>query len=171
MTNPCGHSKKNEIMITNTYLIKALDCYPFNLEESLESLNYAMAYEANNPIALCLMGRVQLEIFKDYALADSYFREAIAANNNYLETYTYFLECLLIREEFEEMTKLLAFARKRKGIDRGIMLYYEAMLFEKQLKFKKAQKTIKQAMLLAQTNSFMSDLEEMKKRIEKKSQL
>lgn len=158
-------------MITNTYLIKALDYYPFNLEESLESLNYAMAYEQNNPIALCLMGRAQLEIFKDYELADNYFREAIAANSNYLETYGYFLECLLIREEFEEMAKLLIFARKRKGIDRGMMLYYEAMLFEKQLKFKKALKTIKEAMLLAQTGSFMSDLEEMKKRVEKKSQL
>lgn len=155
-------------MITNTYLIKALDYYPFNLEESLESLNYAMAFEENNPIALCLMGRVQLEIFKDYALADNYFREAIAANNNYLETYTYFLECLLIQEEFEEMTKLLAFARKRKGIDRGMMFYYEAMLFEKQLKFKKALKAIKEAMLRATTSSFMSDLEEMKKRVEKK---
>lgn len=158
-------------MITNNYLIKALDYYPYNLEEALESLNYAMAFEENNPIALCLMGRVQMEIFKDYALADSYFREAIAANNNYLETYPYFLECLLIQEEFEEMTKLLAFARKRKGINRAMMFYHEAMLWEKQLKFKKAQKAIKEAMLLAQTGSFMSDLEEIKKRIEKKMAL
>ena len=155
-------------MTTNSYLVKALDAYPYNLEEALESLNYAMAYEENNPIALCLMGRVNLEIFKDYTLADSYFREAIAANVDYLETYTYLLDCLLIREEFEEMIKLLAFARKRKGIDRGLLFYYEALLFEKQLKFKKAQKLLKQAMLLAQTGSFMSDLEEMKKRIEKK---
>jgi hypothetical protein len=36
------------------------------------------------------------------------------------------------------------------------------MLLEKQLKFKKAQKAIKEAMLMAQTGSFMSDLEEMK---------
>ncbi|WP_430406476.1 hypothetical protein [Fluviicola sp.] len=155
-------------MTTNSYLVKALDYYPYNLEEALESLNYAMAYEENNPIALCLMGRVNLEIFKDYALANSYFREALAANVNYLETYAYFLDCLLIQEEFDEMNKLLTFARLRKGIDRGLLFYYEALLFEKQLKFKKAQKAIKEAMLLAQTGSFMSDLEEMKKRIEKK---
>lgn len=155
-------------MTTNIYLVKALDYYPYNLEEALESLNYAMAYEENNPIALCLMGRVHLEIFKNYAEANSYFREALAANINYLETYAYFLDCLLIQEDFEEMTKLLAFARLRKGIDRGLLFYYEALLLEKQLKFKKALKTIKEAMLLAQTGSFMSDLEEMKKRIEKK---
>ncbi|WP_341902005.1 hypothetical protein [Fluviicola taffensis] len=155
-------------MTTNSYLVKALDYYPYNLEEALESLNYAMAYEENNPIALCLMGRVNLEIFKDYALANSYFREALAANVNYLETYAYFLDCLLIQEDFDEMNKLLTFARLRKGIDRGLLFYYEALLLEKQLKFKKAQKAIKEAMLLAQTGSFMSDLEEMKKRIEKK---
>lgn len=155
-------------MTANIYLVKALDYYPYNLEEALESLNYAMAYEENNPIALCLMGRVNLEIFKDYPLANSYFREAIAANIDYLETYTYFLDCLLIQEEFEEMEKLLVFARKRKGIDRGLLFYHEALLFEKQLKFKKAQKAIKEAMLLAQTGSFMSDLEDMKKRIERK---
>lgn len=155
-------------MTTNSYLVKALDYYPYNLEEALESLNYAMAYEENNPIALCLMGRMHLEIFKNYAEANSYFREALASNINYLETYAYFLDCLLIQEDFEEMTKLLAFARLRKGIDRGLLFYYEALLFEKQLKFKKALKTIKEAMLLAQTGSFMSDLEEMKKRIEKK---
>lgn len=158
-------------MTTNSYLVKALDYYPYNLEEALESLNYAMAYEENNPIALCLMGRMHLEIFKNYAEANSYFREALASNINYLETYAYFLDCLLIQEDFEEMTKLLAFARLRKGIDRGLLFYYEALLFEKQLKFKKALKTIKEAMLLAQTGSFMSDLEEMKKRIEKKMAL
>ena len=53
-------------MTANIYLVKALDYYPYNLEEALESLNYAMAYEENNPIALCLMGRVHLEVFKDY---------------------------------------------------------------------------------------------------------
>ncbi|MDF3027174.1 MAG: tetratricopeptide repeat protein [Fluviicola sp.] len=155
-------------MTTNSYLVKALDYYPYNLEEALESLNYAMAYEENNPIALCLMGRVHLEIFKNYTEANSYFREALAASVDYLETYAYFLDCLLIQEDFEEMTKLLAFARKRRGIDRGLLFYYEALLLEKQMKFKKAQKMIKEAMLLAQTGSFMSDLEEMKKRIEKK---
>jgi tetratricopeptide (TPR) repeat protein len=158
-------------MTANIYLVKALDYYPYNLEEALESLNYAMAYEENNPIALCLMGRVQLEIFKDYKLANTYFREALAASIDYLETYTYFLDCLLIQEEFEEMEKLVAFAQKRKGVDRGLLFYYEALRLEKQLKFKKAQKAIKEAMLLAQTGSFMSDLEEMKKRVEKKSQL
>lgn len=158
-------------MTANIYLVKALDSYPYNLEEALESLNYAMAYEENNPIALCLMGRVQLEIFRDYAQANSYFREALAASIDYLETYSYFLDCLLIQEEFEEMARLLVFARKRKGIDRALMFYYEALLLEKQLKFKKAQKAIKEAMMLAQTGSFMNDLEEMKRRIEKKMAL
>ncbi|MNJ86485.1 hypothetical protein D3C87_39840 [compost metagenome] len=158
-------------MTTNNYLIKALDYYPYNLEEAMESLNYAMAYEGDNPITLCLMGRAHLEVFKDYEQANSFFREALAANVNYLETYSYLLDCLLIQGDFEEMKKLLAFARKRKGIDQALMFYYEALLFEKQLKFKKALKTVKESMLLAPNGAFMSDLEEIKKRIEKKMAL
>ncbi len=155
-------------MTSNHYLMKALDYYPYNLEECMESLNYALAYEDNNPVAICLMGRVHLEIFKDYSGAIAYFREALAANVDYLETYGYFLECLLICEDFAEMNKLLDFARKRRGIDRSLMYYYEALLLERQLKFKKALRIIKEAMITAQTTSFMNDLEAVKRRIEKK---
>lgn len=155
-------------MTTNNYLIKALESYPYDLEQCMESLNYAMAYEDNNPIAYCLMGRVHLEIFKDYPTANSYFREALASDVNYLETYGYFLECLLVQADFEELKKLLVFAGKRKGMDRALLFYYEAMLLERQLKFKKALKMIKEAMIQAPSTSFLSDLEEMKRRVEKK---
>lgn len=155
-------------MTTNNYLIKALESYPYDLEQCMESLNYAMAYEDNNPIAYCLMGRVHLEIFKDYPAANSYFREALASDVDYVETYGYFLECLLIQADFEEMKKLLVFAGKRRGMDRALLFYYEAMLLERQLKFKKALKMIKEAMIQAPSSSFMADLEEMKRRVEKK---
>lgn len=158
-------------MTTNNYLIKALEYYPYDLEQCMESLNYAMAYEDSNPITFCLMGRVHMEFFKDYAQADHYFREALAANVNYVETYSYFFDCLLIREDFEEFKKLLVFARKRKGIEPGLLDFQQARLLERTGKFKKALKAIKTAMLNAQTSSFMSDLEEMKTRIEKKMAL
>jgi tetratricopeptide (TPR) repeat protein len=158
-------------MTTNNYLIKALESYPYDLEQCMESLNYAISYDDNNPIALCLLGKIQLEVFKDYDEANRYFREALAANVNYLETYPFFLDCLLIQADFEEMEKLLAFASKRKGIDHGLLFYYEGLLLEKQLKFKKALKAIKQAMLFALSSSFMTDLDEMKKRVEKKMAL
>lgn len=155
-------------MTTNIYLIKALESYPYDLEQCMESLNYAVSYDDNNPIAFCLFGRLNLEIFKDYALANQYFRQALAADVNYVETYAYFLECLVIQEEFEEARKLIAFARKRKGIDHGILFYYEAIILERGCKFKKSLKAIKEAMIVAQTTYFMTDLEEMKKRVEKK---
>ncbi len=158
-------------MTTNNYLIKALESYPYDLEQCMESLNYAMAYEDNHPIAYCLMGRVHLEIFKDYPTANSYFREALASDVDYVETYGYFLECLLIQADFEELKKLLVFAGKRKGMDHALLFYYEALLLERQMKFKKAQKKLKESMLLAPSSAFMSDLEEMKRRIEKKSAL
>jgi hypothetical protein len=155
-------------MTTNSYLIKALESYPYDLEQCMESLNYAVSYDENNPVALCLFGRLNLEIVKDYALANQYFRQALAADVNYTETYGYFLECLLIQEDMEEAGKFIAFARKRKGIDQGLLCYYEAVILERACKFKKSLKAIKEAMIAAQTTSFMNDLEDMKQRIEKK---
>lgn len=56
-------------MNTSTYLIKAIENYSFDLEQCYESLNYALSYEEDNPIALCLMGRLQDEYFGNPTLA------------------------------------------------------------------------------------------------------
>lgn len=41
---------------TDKYIFQALDAYPYNLEETVESLNYALSYDDKNAVALCLMG-------------------------------------------------------------------------------------------------------------------
>ncbi|MBP6238275.1 MAG: hypothetical protein KA270_13100 [Saprospiraceae bacterium] len=43
------------------YLVKALDAYPYNLEEAIESLDYALSGDNNNAATLCLYGRVYAE--------------------------------------------------------------------------------------------------------------
>ena len=44
--------------LANNYLFKALDAYPYDLEETIEALTYALSYDEKNTVALCLMGRV-----------------------------------------------------------------------------------------------------------------
>ena len=43
------------------YLVKAIDAYPYNLEEAIESLDYALSGDNNNAATLCLYGRVYAE--------------------------------------------------------------------------------------------------------------
>ena len=45
------------------YVVQALDNYPSWLEETIESLGYALAYDNKNVTALCLYGRFHAEQF------------------------------------------------------------------------------------------------------------
>ncbi|CAG0906289.1 unnamed protein product, partial [Darwinula stevensoni] len=58
----------------------ALDAYPYNLEEAIESLDYALSGDNNNAATLCLYGRVYAEQLQDYATAKTYFQDALAAD-------------------------------------------------------------------------------------------
>ena len=67
-------------MIDNTYLIKAIDAYPYNLPEAVEALNYALSYDGENVFALQLMAKIYAEQLKDYHNAMIYFEAAMQAD-------------------------------------------------------------------------------------------
>ena len=69
------------------YLFQALDNYPYNLEDVVESLDYALSYNNKNTMALCLYGRVYAEQLSDYEQAKLYFQEALISNIFAKEVY------------------------------------------------------------------------------------
>lgn len=158
-------------MIHNIHLIKAIDCYPYNIEECVESLNYALAYDNENALALCLMGRIHSEIMKDNESAKTYFQKAFSANKNYLELYAHFIHTLMLLEEYTEALRLIEYALKAKGINRGNIFYKQAEVFERMKKYKKAKKSLKNATLNANNKHFISDLEELQNLIDRKQKL
>ena len=44
--------------LTNNYVFKALENYPYDLEEVMEALSYALSNDDNNTMALTLMGNL-----------------------------------------------------------------------------------------------------------------
>ncbi len=76
------------------YLFQALDNYPYCLEETIESLDYALSYDSKNPTALGLYGRIYSEQLQDYETAKSYFQEAIANNIYAIEVYPFYINAL-----------------------------------------------------------------------------
>lgn len=67
-------------MTQNKYYFQALDNFPYNMQETIEALNYALSYDGQNAESLCLLGRVYAEILKDYETAKNYFAEALQEN-------------------------------------------------------------------------------------------
>lgn len=153
------------------YLFQALDNYPYSLEETIESLDYAFSYDAKNTMVLCLYGRIQTEQLWNYEEAKSYFQEALTINIHALEVYPHYIQTLILNEDYDEAQKLIDFALTVKGINKSEIYLKKAILFEAQLRFKEALTAIKNAKLYTLQFAFESDITEVEKRIKSKIDL
>lgn len=150
------------------YLFQALDNYPFWLEGTIESLDYAFSYDSKNTMVLCLYGRIQTEQLMNYEEAKLYFQEALSINIHAIEVYPYCLQTLILNEDYEEAQKLIDFALTIKGINKAEIFVKKAILFEVQQKFKEALKEIKLAKLHSIQHENDSGIGETEKRIKNK---
>lgn len=153
------------------YLFQAMDNYPYSLEETIESLDYAFSYDAKNTMVLCLYGRIQAEQLMNYEEAKLYFQEALTVNIHALEVYPHYLQTLILNEDYNEAQKLIDFALTIKGINKSDIYVKKAILLEKQHQFKNALKEIKNAKLYTLQFAFDSDITEVEKRIQGKIDL
>jgi tetratricopeptide (TPR) repeat protein len=153
------------------YLFQALDNYPYSLEETIESLDYAFSYDAKNTMVLCLYGRIQAEQLWNYEEAKNYFQEALAINIHALEVYPHYLQTLILNEDYQEAQKLIDFALTIKGINKSDIFVQKAIFLEAQQEFKKALKEIRNAKLTSLKFVFDSDITEVEKRIKGKIEL
>ncbi|SHL22190.1 hypothetical protein [Flavobacterium chilense] len=156
---------------TDKYLFQALDNYPFWLEGTIESLDYAFSYDDKNTMVLCLYGRIQAEQLMNYEEAKSYFQQALSINIHALEVYPYYLKTLILNEDYKEAQKLIDFALTVKGINKSEIYIKKAILLEAQNEFKKALKEIKNAKLHSLQFNYESDISDVEKRIEGKIDL
>lgn len=153
------------------YLFQALDNYPYCLEETIESLDYALSYDDKNTMALCLYARIQAEQLSNYEEAKNYFQQALAININAIEIYPHYIQTLLLNEDFEEAEKLIDFALTIKGINKVGILTQKIQLLEIKKEFKLARKLIKEVRLQVVNSDFDHFLEQTKSRIDAKLKL
>lgn len=154
--------------LLNNYVLKAIDAYPYNLEETVENLNYALSYEKDNAYALFLMGRLQAEQFGDYEKAKHYYAEALANKLDFQKVYSHYILVLLWNEDYDEALKLIDFALTVKGVYKSEIHLYEGYVFECLQKYKKALKTLKHAKKLGYNNGYINFIDSEIKRIKNK---
>jgi tetratricopeptide (TPR) repeat protein len=150
------------------YLFQALDNYPYWLEGTIESLDYALSYDDKNTTALCLYGRIHAEQLQDYEGAKNYFQQVISIDIHSLEVYPYYIETLLLNEDFEEAQKLIDFALTIKGVKKVEIKLKLVSLLERQLQFKKATKLLKKVKLELISSDYNHQIEETEKRLKLK---
>lgn len=150
------------------YLFQAMDSYPYWLEGTIESLDYALSYDDKNTMALCLYGRMLAEQLLNYEEAKNYFQQAISININAIEVYPYYIQTLLLNEDYVEAEKLINFALSIKGINKMEILSKKIQLLEIQQEFTIVKKLLKEMKLMALNTDFNSFIEDTKTRIKLK---
>lgn len=153
---------------TNTYVFKAIDAYPYDLEETMEALNYALSYDDKNTMALTLMGRVYAEKLYNYVEAISYFKEVLAIKIDAFEVYEHYINALLWNEDLKEAEDFIDFALTVKGADKAVLFLKKGALYEQLNEYKKAIFYIKQAKEHTFNADFMGIVVEQKKRVKEK---
>ena len=152
------------------YLFQALDNYPYWLEGTSEALDYALSYDAKNTAALCLYARIEAEQLQNYVVAKNYFQEALAINIDAVAVYPYYLETLLLNEDYEEASKLIDFALTIKGINKKAILLKKVQLLERQQNIKDALKLLKEVKLVSfDTDTY--EVEQLETRLKAKKEL
>ncbi|RNC88098.1 MAG: hypothetical protein ED556_02610 [Winogradskyella sp.] len=154
--------------LVNNYIFKALDAYPYELEEAIEALNYALSYDEKNTMALCLMGRIYAETLHDYEKAKTVYSEALTENVNAFHIYPHYINLLLWNEDYEEAERFIDFALTVKGSDKAVLYYKKAIFYEQQTRYKEALLQLKLAKRYTYNGSFMSDISAAKSRIKDK---
>jgi len=154
--------------LLDKYLFQAIDAYPYDLQEAVESLQYALSYNPESTKALCLMGQVYAEQLKDYETAKVYYQEALAKNIHAIEVYPHYVNVLLWNEDYEEAERLLNFAFTVKGTDKAVLYTKKASLFERKKNYKIALKHLKKAKEFAFNDDFISFIKGEERRIKDK---
>lgn len=153
------------------YLVKAIDAYPYNLEEAIESLDYALSGDNNSAATLCLYGRVYAEQLQDYATAKTYFQDALAADIKAVFVYPYFIQLLIDFDEDTEAEKLIDFALTVKGIDKPLIISKLIMLKEKLGQFKEVKKWIGHLKSIVLNDDYQTFIDKTQARVKMKKKL
>ncbi|WP_395093168.1 tetratricopeptide repeat protein [Vaginella massiliensis] len=151
------------------YYFQALDNFPYNMEETIEALNYALSYDEKDSDCLVLMGKVYAEVMEDYETAKEYFQLAMDYNLNNVKIYAPYAECLILNEDFEEAEKLIDFAMSIKGVDKAGVWLNKAKLADIRDQSKRLiNRYIKEAKLFAKVNDQLEAVENYESFIDRK---
>ena len=156
------------LTIADKYYLKALDEYPWDLEQTMENLNYAFSYDDEHAGANCLMGKLYMEQFQQYEVSEQYFIDAMASDPCNLKTCESYVKLMIETNQVQKAKKLISYAKKLTGCEIGKFLWFEALLFEKVKEYDKAKEKIKEAMLEAFDSENIELMEAELDRVNKK---
>ena len=162
------------LTVADTYYLKAkgaMSGFYSDWQEVTESLNYALSYDEHHCAALCLLGQVYAEQFRNFTKAFECFDKVIASNTNYSKVYPDYARYLIWENELERAEKIIAFAYSIKSIDKAQLHWLSSYIAENKGAYKSSLKWLKKAKKEVYNDNYFYFMEDEEKRIEKKIKL
>lgn len=157
--------------LADNYYIKALGCYPYELEEAIENLNYALSHDNQHCGSNYLMGKLYQEHFSNYELAEHYYQIAMASDSTNQHLCFDYISLFIVRREYSKAQKLIGYCQELKGIDQGRLYALQGLLVEYQHQFVEAISFYKKGILETFEEELMSQLKGDIKRVKEKKKM
>jgi tetratricopeptide (TPR) repeat protein len=157
--------------LADQYYVKAVDSYPFDLEESIENLNYALSYDNDHVGANYLMGKLYMEQFQEYDRAEIHFQAALASDPYNKGVCLDYIALLIIMKEFGKAEKLIDFTLGFKDIDLAGLYHLVGLHCEYQHQYDQAIIFYEDAILESYNEEATGVLEGEIKRVKAKQKL
>ena len=158
-----------ELTLADQYYLKALDHYPYDMEFTIENLNYAISYDEEHAPAKCMLGRVYMYYIKDYDAAARSFYEALAADMNYPDTYKYYSLLRIWEGSYDKASLIIERGVKVNGMDISMLMIHKALIHEYKREWRSAKIVLKRAKLISIDHKPLSHIDLVLKRVKNKS--
>jgi tetratricopeptide (TPR) repeat protein len=157
--------------LADKYYLKAVDSYPYELEEVIENLEFALSYDDEHVGANHLMGKFCAEQLHDNTKAEGYYQLAMAGDPRNETVCMDYCLLLITMREYGKAEKLLLYIMDLKGVDLARVYYLEGLIYEYQYKYDKAIQSYEYALLESYNDEFTNNMNGMIKRVKTKQKL
>ena len=112
------------------YLVEAIDNYPYDLKQTVESLDYALSSNPNCPHALVLKGRIYAEQMMRYDKAIQYYEEALCEDVRLAFIYPHYIYALQRLGKHREAKVAIDYALKLPELSKAWLLHDQMISLE-----------------------------------------
>ena len=157
--------------LADQYYLKAVDLYPYNLEEFMENLRFALSYDNEHVGANYLLGKFYAEQLHDYNRAEGYYQVAMAGDPHNENLCFDYVLLFITMKEFGKAEKLLGYVRSFKGVDLARIYHHEGLIHEYHHAYDLALQSYENAQLESYNEEFSGYMNTVIKRVNAKQKL
>ena len=159
------------VTLADQYYLKALDDYDYNYTEVMENLNYALSYDPDHAGANYLMGKLYMEQFQQFDVAEEYLISAMSTDPENLQTCESFAWLMIKTKRLDEALKLIDYALGLKGAFLAELLRLKALSYELKKDYNMSKIVLLEAIAESYDSRYIDFLEDEISRVEKKQRM